>query len=491
MVFAAIPAIAFAQDDEEATCDQMPATEEQLEQGQDETVAVDQTSATEEQLEQPETTVSNQTPATEEQQEQQIQLQSEKLTPVNTGIGKYRLNTTAMKSAVKKYEKKRPSIKNKTGRTFKMISPITKPRYRLYSDGIYHSGSVERDGVATIMFTGDNMCIAAQQRKAMKRHGKYNFRESYKYAKRQFRNADFVVGNLETNLADDMALISEQSKTDEHTNCNAPSTFLDALRYAGYDLLVNSNNHNVDTGVKGIFETNARLDQYGLIHTGLFTSAKEQRFVIAKIDGIKVAFLSYSRFFNYRDKNLTSEGKKVLLNKYSAAAVTRDVTAAKAAGAEYVIACMHWGVEGEHDITEGQQTQAQEVADAGVDYIIGSHPHVIQPYKVVTASDGRLVPVVFSMGNFVSSFGFTRFKGTRDSMILKIRLKKNKAGKVVLLDDSYVPVYVFNKYQDCIYCAAPLTKGNLQPDYKETFYKKYAFIKKCVGSNLKIYSPLQ
>ncbi len=65
---------------------------------------------------------------------------------------------------------------------------------------------------------------------------------------------------------------------------------------------------------------------------------------------------------------------------------------------DILIVAMHWGVEYTHTPTAYQQDEAKFLADQGVDIIIGTHPHVIQP---VTWIDDTLV--IYSLGNFISA----------------------------------------------------------------------------------------
>ena len=62
----------------------------------------------------------------------------------------------------------------------------------------------------------------------------------------------------------------EQYKVDGKYHCNAPQSFLDAVRQAGFDFLMLANNHNLDCGAAGIRETLNRIDDAGLMRTGLF-----------------------------------------------------------------------------------------------------------------------------------------------------------------------------------------------------------------------------
>ncbi len=86
--------------------------------------------------------------------------------------------------------------------------------------------------------------------------------------------------------------------------------------YANFDLLVTANNHCMDTGLQGLFQTIVHLEQYVFGHTGTFLHELDPRFVLAEIDGITVGFLSYTTKFNKKNNNLTLEGQIIFLNEY-------------------------------------------------------------------------------------------------------------------------------------------------------------------------------
>ena len=82
-------------------------------------------------------------------------------------------------------------------------------------------------------------------------------------------------------------------------------------------------------------------------------------------------------------------------------AVEADLARAKEAS-DFVIVFAHWGEEDTFRPNDYEKTWAQVLADGGADLIIGGHPHVVQPARVLMAEDGREVPVVYSLGNFLS-----------------------------------------------------------------------------------------
>ena len=106
-------------------------------------------------------------------------------------------------------------------------------------------------------------------------------------------------------------------------------------------------------------------------------------------------------------------------------------------------------------ITRGQAKSAEDMANAGVDFIIGSHPHALQTSEVINTKDNRHVPVVYSLGNFISH----QYKPvTKDNFILTLNLKRDKDGKVYLADEGYIPCYVFEEYDDTPYLVTPISK---------------------------------
>lgn len=315
------------------------------------------------------------------------------------------------------------------------------PRYVKGSDGYWYDPQAIENGKAVLSCTGGIMCEPRQCR-AYHYGGKYYFHPQFKYVRGVLKASDLSVGSLETTLTD-ITPYADQLYTQEEggIHCNGPAEYLEALRYAGYDALVNANDHNCDSAVMGLIDTLDNMDKYGFMHTGTFHPTGDERILYVRVNGIRVAILSYATNFNKLESNFTKLGRDTLLNIYSKDKAQTDIAAAKANGAEFVLVYMHWGKEYTRDITELQQTRAQVLADAGADYIVGSHSHALQPYRRVISKDGRQVPVVYSMGNFVSNESRSLSKYTG---ILQIVLQKLD-GRVEIKQDYFVPCYIFNK----------------------------------------------
>ena len=280
--------------------------------------------------------------------------------------------------------------------------------------------------------------------------------------------------------------MSEQKEVDGKPHCNAPAEYLSALRYAGFDAVVTANNHNCDAGVYGILDTLDCIDEYKLMHTGTFSDSKQQRFLLIDVNGIKLALMSYATYYNLKDAYITDEGKQALLNQYSKAKVEQDVKYAKAMGAEFIIAYNHWGTEYTNTENEKQIRWAQEMADAGVDYIIGSHPHALQRYDVLTAKDGRQVPCVYSMGHFISPMTKTV---AQDTVILRIELKRTENG-IEIASEGYIPCRVFITFKGTDYLILPITQEDNNGTKSRYFNAAYQRITSVMGDKIQCLGTL-
>lgn len=314
----------------------------------------------------------------------------------------------------------------------------------------------------TLMFTGDLMCQPSQQTAAF--NGKtYNFEPTFKYVKNIFDNADFVVGNLETLISKSLPLSKDMARLQSKPFLNGPEAYLDALEYAGFDAFIMANNHGCDGGELGITETLDVLDEREIPHTGLFRDSSEKRYFILEQNGIKVGILSYATYFNKKEKFLSEGKRESMINRTTQAKINADVKALKAEGADFIIAYNHCGTEYSQEPASRQETYGIMFAIAGVNYIIGSHPHVLQPFDLIRYNDLK-VPYIYSMGNFASSMIDPI---TKETIILSLTLKKTESGEVILADHEYYPCYMLDEYEGEPFVLMPENER-----YNDGFYEK-------------------
>ncbi len=279
---------------------------------------------------------------------------------------------------------------------------------------------------AEIVFAGDAMMHKAQIEAARQSDGSYDFDEYFSEIDGYIGSADYAVVNLETPVS-----------APPHTGypCfNAPEEYIDALADAGFDLFLTANNHTLDRRDRGLVSTIDNLDKRNLDHIGTYKDSEHRSSAmpfIKTVNNIKVAFLNYT----YGTNGITP-GNKVKVDYIDRKLIKGDIEAARSAGAEYIIACIHWGNEYQLLPSAEQKSLVQFMRDNGVDAIIGGHPHVIQPMEI-TAGDSRLL-TVYSLGNFISNM---KTKDTRGGALVRIRITRGDDNKVRLTDASYRLVY--------------------------------------------------
>ena len=174
----------------------------------------------------------------------------------------------------------------------------------------------------------------------------------------------------------------------------------DALADAGFNVVTFAGNHCFDKKETGVTDTLRYFHEtYPDITTlGIHDSEADAAVIpIVEKNGIRIAMLN----FTYGLNNSMPEKRWMVDMLSSTDTVCGRIAQAKQE-ADFVIVFPHWGTEDELSPDESQLRWAQEMADAGADLIIGGHPHTLQPTGLLTAADGRDVPVYYSLGNFLS-----------------------------------------------------------------------------------------
>lgn len=287
-----------------------------------------------------------------------------------------------------------------------------------------------------IAVVGDIMMHSPQMKAGYdSRTQQYDFTPFFTAIKPYLVSADLTLGNLETPLA------GQEWKYTGYPMFNSPTALAAALKNSGFDFLTTANNHCLDRGGTGIVTTLDSLDSYGLKHTGTARSSSERdRISIEEIDGVKIAILAYT----YGTNGIPVPGDKAyLVNHIDEKLISSDVRSAKELGADFIIACIHWGNEYQRQPNKTQKELAAKMIGWGVNAIIGSHPHVLQPAEkiVVTSEDGLKEGfVIYSLGNFISN---QKDRYQDSGIILWLEIEKEfKTNRAVLKNASYLPTWV-------------------------------------------------
>src|SRR5699024_2234427 len=250
----------------------------------------------------------------------------------------------------------------------------------------------------------------------------YNFKPMFKDVKGLLSEADISLANLETTLGGAVRGFSG------YPLFNTPDEAADALKDAGIDILTTVNNHSLDTRAEGLKRTATILQEKGFKTVGTYAQEPDSRVLLYEKNDIKFAILAYTESTNGLGESYETSELKAMMNLMTKENIARDIDEAKQLDADFIITFMHWGDEYVREANEKQVEFAHFMAEHGVDLILGSHPHVIQPTDTIETEDHSSF-VVYSMGNFISnqrieSLGES-FARTEDGVIVHVHIEKN------------------------------------------------------------------
>jgi poly-gamma-glutamate synthesis protein (capsule biosynthesis protein) len=314
----------------------------------------------------------------------------------------------------------------------------------------------------TLLFAGDAMQHQSQINNAY-RKGIYDYSSYFKHLKDYITEADIAIVNLEVTLGG--------KPYTGYPMFSAPDEFPIALKDAGFDVFLTSNNHCVDRGKKGLERTLDVLDSLGVRHVGTYRNQAEKvrnyPMMLTK-NNIRMAFLNYT----YSTNGISVSSPNVV-NYIDTIQIKNNIRDAKGfLGADLVIVAIHWGEEYKLNQNKEQERLTKLMFREGADLVIGSHPHVVQPTHVLKNEKGEITNlVVYSLGNFVSA---QVKENTDGGQMLKVVVAKENF-KTKIKSCSYQLVYVDRqKNEDKIdFTLLPVSRfENMKDSISPTTYDK-------------------
>lgn len=281
----------------------------------------------------------------------------------------------------------------------------------------------------SLLFIGDIMGHDSQIEAAWNDSLKaYNYDDVFSYIEEDLSAVDFAIANLEVTLAG--------VPYKGYPQFSSPDELAVAASKAGIDAFVTANNHSCDRGKNGIIRTVKVLDSLKIPHTGTFldTSDRNNRnLLILEKNGIRAGILNYT----YGTNGIPVPAP-TMVNLIDREQIRKDAEAAVLYSTDVLIAFVHWGLEYHDQPDRSQEETAEFFFSAGFDYIIGSHPHVVQKSLWVQNPE-RDSLVVYSLGNFVSNM--TKRK-TDGGMMFRLDLIKME-GKTSIEKAGYQLTWVY------------------------------------------------
>lgn len=241
----------------------------------------------------------------------------------------------------------------------------------------------------SLVAVGDALIHSGVYYDASLGNGNYDFSKMFTYLSEAIKDYDLKYYNQETIIGGKDLGISN------YPRFNSPDEIGLDLVKAGFNMVSLANNHTLDMGEQGILYSVSFWRNQNVIVSGQSDSFEDRDNIrIYEQNGIKYAFLAYTDTTN--GLNIPS-GKEYLLNVYSDEQAKIDIEKVKDK-VDVIIVSMHWGEEYTHTPTSIQIKEAEYLSSLGVNLIIGSHPHVIQPVSYVNDT-----LVIYSLGNLISA----------------------------------------------------------------------------------------
>lgn len=287
-------------------------------------------------------------------------------------------------------------------------TPVQDPGYPIDVDGQAPTNQVQADTEvvteevfkptsAKLVAVGDNLMHRSCTLSAKNADGAYDFTKHFANMADIFKAADLAVISQDTVLGG-----IELGATSTETGIfNTAVELADGMADAGINVVLAANNHIMDEGSAGLntmmsyFST--KYPNITLLGVNNSREAKDEP-VYVETNNIKIAMINYSYGSN---QTADLDASPYLLNQYDEDWLS-DILKQAREEADFIIAFPFWGEQNSMDYTQEQERQAQFLADNGVDLIIGSYPHVVEPVKWITAENGDRTLVYYSLGNFQS-----------------------------------------------------------------------------------------
>ena len=318
-----------------------------------------------------------------------------------------------------------------------------------------------KDMEASLVMVGDALIHSAVYEDAYNGTS-YDFKPMLSRIKPLIKDYDLKYYNQETILGGTELGLSN------YPRFNSPYEVGDAFVDAGFNLVSLATNHTMDKGEEGVINSiNYWKNQKDVYTAGSYSSFDDrEKIIIKEINGISYSFFSYTIWTNGLE---TPSGKEYLNNVYDPVKVKEDIEKVRDK-CDVVIVAMHWGTEYSTNVSSSQEEIANYLASLGVNIIIGSHPHVVEPIDFIGDT-----MVIYSLGNFISDqVGVERLTGlmvgidihkTVENGVTTIELKNPRANLL------YTHSLYAKKRNFVVYPYTSLT-DDLLPNYKD-YYERY------------------
>lgn len=287
----------------------------------------------------------------------------------------------------------------------------------------------------TLAMVGDMLMHERVMESGLQEDGSYQFGHLFQHVEERIEAADLALVNQETILG------GTQMGLTGYPCFNSPYELGVAEVEAGFDVILHATNHALDKGKKGAMNCmDFWQEQYPEIpYLGINETQEQQDGIyIYEQDGMKLAILNYT--YGTNGINMPAD-MPYLVDYLDKEKVVKELQLANEL-ADFTIVCPHWGNEYYLGVSAEQKRWTQVFLENGVDLVIGTHPHVIEPVEWVADDAGNQMLVYYSLGNFVNGTSGTG-EGVMNRCVgglAEVEIGRDDTGQVVIKEYDCIPL---------------------------------------------------
>jgi len=200
------------------------------------------------------------------------------------------------------------------------------------------------------------------------------------------QEADYAITNLELPLLD-KGIPSVKTGP----NLKAPTNSIDAIKFAGFNLVTLANNHIMDYGADGLLSTIDLCSKNSIEYIGVGATLKEAKEIRYKnIKGKRIAFINIAE-----NEWSTTFKDSYGVNPLDEIDVFYQISEAKL-NSDFIILIIHGGHETYELPSPRMKKLYRFFIDLGVDVVVGHHTHCYSGHEVYKDK-----PIFYSLGNFI------------------------------------------------------------------------------------------
>ncbi len=287
----------------------------------------------------------------------------------------------------------------------------------------------------SLVMVGDMLMHLKVTQSGLMEDGTYNYDHIFEHVKEDIESADIALINQEVILG------GKDLGFSGYPMFNTAFELGDAIVDAGFDVVLHATNHTMDKGKTGLMNClnywEKNHPQIAVLGANKTQEEQDEIFVYEK-NGIKVAILNFTYGLNGLPMPSDMPYAVDMMNE---AFMAKQLDEANRL-ADFVVVCPHWGIEYQTTESANQHMWCDFFLEHGVDLVIGTHPHVIQPIEWIEDEQGNKMLVYFSLGNFINSTADTGVGIGKRILggMARVTIAKDKSGEVYISDYGVEPL---------------------------------------------------